>query len=57
MTGSGGVLESFCDSQHGYLLVNVTRKAIQCDYFAVPDPGTRANGTLKPFDTVTVPIR
>ena len=56
MTGSGGVLESFCDSNHGYLLVRMTQKSVQCDYFAVPDPGAVPKGALKPFDSVTVAV-
>ncbi len=56
MTGSAGVLESFCDSQHGYLLVSVTRQSIQCDYMAVPDPGATAKKVTKPFDSVKVAV-
>src|SRR6266571_3881105 len=56
MTGSDGVLQSFCDSQHGYLRIQVTKKNIRWDYFAVPDPGKGAGGRLKAFDSVTVAI-
>src|SRR5712692_593542 len=56
MTGSGGVLESFCDSNHGYLLVRAAQKSVQCDYFAVPDPGAAPKAALKPFDSVTVAV-
>lgn len=56
MTGSQGTLENFNDAQHGYLRIEVDKKNIQCDYFAVPDPGTTPKGALKPFDSVTVPI-
>ncbi len=37
MPNSDGTLENFCDSNHGYLRVEVTQKKIHCDYFAVPD--------------------
>lgn len=56
MTGSDAVLESLCDSKHGYLRIQVTKQTIRCDYFAVPDPGTPAGGSLKAFDSVTVAI-
>jgi hypothetical protein len=52
--GGGGILESFCDSQHGYLRISVTKKAIVCEYVAVPDPSKPSKGPLKAFDTVTV---
>jgi hypothetical protein len=55
MKGSGGVLENFCDANHGYLRIQVTATMIQCDYYAVPNPGTVAK-TLKPFDTVKIPV-
>jgi len=58
MKGSGGVLESFCDSQHGYLRITVTAQQIQCDYIAVPNPGgsARRPRLIKPFDTVRVRV-
>lgn len=56
MTGSDGTLENFCDSHHGYLLMQVTRKNIQLEYYAVPDPGVTQKGALKPFDSVTVAV-
>jgi hypothetical protein len=50
-------LESFNDSQHGYLRVAVTRKKITLDYVAVPDPSVIAKDEiLKPFDTVEVSL-
>jgi hypothetical protein len=54
MKGGDGELENFCDSQHGYLRITVTKKAIQCEYVAVPDPSAPVNGPLKAFDTVTI---
>lgn len=54
LAGAGGVLESFCDNQHGYLRIKVTRKAIECKYVAVPDPSKPAKGPLKAFDSVTI---
>jgi acid phosphatase type 7 len=56
MTGSGGVLENFSDSAHGYLKIQVTAKSIQCDYIAVPAPGATAKLPLKPFDSLTIAI-
>ncbi len=57
MTTDPGVsLLSFCDTNHGYLLITVSRTSIQCDYFAVPDPGVGSKAPLKPFDSVTVPV-
>lgn len=57
MPNSTASLESFCDSNHGYLKIMVTQKKIRCDYFAVPDPGTKPpTKTLHPFDTVTVSV-
>ncbi len=37
MTGSDGRLENFCDSQHGYLRITVTKNKMVVQYFA----GTR----------------
>jgi len=54
MVGSDGVLESFCDSQHGYLRLTVTKKQIACEYVAVPDPGSPKKGPLKAFDSLTI---
>jgi len=49
------LLQSFNDSQHGYLRVAVTPKTITLDYVAVPDPSTNPRDQLlKPFDTVVV---
>jgi hypothetical protein len=54
MTGSDGVLENFCDNQHGYLRITVTRKAIDCEYIAVPDASSPKPGPLKAFDAVNI---
>jgi len=54
MVGSDGVLESFCDDRHGYLRITVTRKAIECEYVAVPDSSAPVDGPLKHFDLVTI---
>jgi hypothetical protein len=54
LPGAGGILESFCDDQHGYLRITVTRKAIDCDYVAVPDPSKPVKGPLKAFDKLTI---
>jgi hypothetical protein len=54
MVGSDGVLESFCDDQHGYLRITVTKKSILCEYVAVPDPSAPTAGPIKAFDSVTI---
>jgi hypothetical protein len=54
MVGGDGELEAFNDSQHGYLRITATKKAIKCEYVAVPDPSTPVDGPLKAFDTVTI---
>lgn len=54
MAGSSGTLESFNDSEHGYLLITVTKKNLKCQYFAVPNPGVPQAGPLVPFETVTL---
>ena len=51
---AGGILESFNDSQHGYLRITVTKKSIVCEYVAVPDPSSPKKGPLKAFDTLTI---
>ena len=56
MKNSLGVLENFNDASHGYLLLTVTKKSIQCDYYAVPEPGAARPSSLKPFDSVTITI-
>jgi hypothetical protein len=56
MKGSGGVLEKFNDSAHGYLRIQVTKREILCQYIAVPEPGTTAKLPLKAFDSVTIPV-
>ncbi len=57
MAGGDGVLESFNDSQHGYLRITVTKKSIACEYVAVPDPSTPKSGPLKAFDSLTINTR
>ncbi len=54
LPGAGGILESFCDSQHGYLRITVTKKAIDCEYVAVADPSRPAKGPVKAFDSLTI---
>jgi hypothetical protein len=54
MVGSDGVLENFCDNQHGYLRITVEKKSILCEYIAVPDPSVPKHGPLKAFDSVTI---
>jgi hypothetical protein len=54
MVGSDGLLESFCDNQHGYLRMTVTKKQIDCEYIAVPDPSSPKKGPLKAFDSLTI---
>lgn len=50
-------LENFNDQQHGYLRVTVTKKSIQLDYVAVPDPSEHAKPAfLKPYDSVVVEL-
>jgi acid phosphatase type 7 len=56
MAGSDGRLENFCDSQHGYLRITVTKNNIVVEYFAVPDPSAPANKPLKSFDTLTISL-
>jgi hypothetical protein len=57
MTGSGGILENFNDAQHGYLRLQIAKKTIFCEYFAVPEPGVTAKLPLKHFDSVLITIR
>jgi hypothetical protein len=54
MTGSDGRLENFCDSQHGYLRIAVTKGKMVVEYFAVPDASSPATKSLSPFDTLKV---
>jgi hypothetical protein len=55
--GQPELLESFNDSQHGYLRVTVTKKKLTLDYVAVPDPSENAkDAILKPYDTVEVAL-
>lgn len=56
LEGSDGTLENFCDSNHGYLRIEVTPAKIHCDYFAVPDtdPSLTKLPPKKTFDTFEV---
>jgi acid phosphatase type 7 len=54
MAGSDGTLESFCDSQHGYLRITVTKGKMVVEYFAVPDPSAPASKALSAFDTIQI---
>ncbi len=54
MAGGDGVLESFNDSQHGYLRITVTKKSIACEYVGVPAPSAPKPGPLKAFDSLTI---
>lgn len=55
--GEDILLESFNDSQHGYLRVSVTTKSINVDYVAVPDPSDHAkDGLLGPYDSVQISL-
>ncbi len=54
MAGGDGILENFCDSQHGYLKITVTRGKMVVNYFAVPDPSSPATKTLAAFDTLQI---
>jgi hypothetical protein len=54
MAGSDGRLENFCDSQHGYLRITVTKNEMGVEYFAVPDPSAPATAPLRPFDTLSI---
>jgi hypothetical protein len=55
MKGSKGQLDSFCDSQHGYLRITVTKKNLVCEYVAVPDTSSPKTGPVKAFDTLSIP--
>ena len=55
--GEPEYLESFNDSQHGYLRVTVTKRNITLDYVAVPDPSENPkDAVLEPYDSVVVSI-
>jgi hypothetical protein len=54
MPGAEGVLENFNDSQHGYLRIKVTKKALDVEYVAVPAPRHTMKGPLKAFDAITI---
>lgn len=56
MPNSDGILEAFNDQQHGYLKITVTKKQIQCEYFAVPEPDVPTGRSLAPYDTVVVKL-
>lgn len=54
MKGSDGTLDSFCDSQHGYLRIAVTSGEMLVEYFAVPDASAPATKPLVAFDTLKI---
>jgi predicted phosphodiesterase len=56
MTGSGGTLESFCDSQHGYLRITITQSQMLVEYFAVPDASAPATKPLVALDTLKITL-
>lgn len=58
MPGSEGTLESFCDTNHGYLRVEVTSKNIHCEYLAVPnvDPNLAKLPPANLLDTFDIPL-
>lgn len=59
MPGSDGTLEALCDSNHGYVLVEVTKKKIHGDYFAVPDisnPSVVKLPAVKPIDSFDITL-
>jgi acid phosphatase type 7 len=60
MTGSDGRLESFCDSQHGYLRITINtskaKRKMLVEYFAVPDSSAPTDVALKAFDTLTIKL-
>lgn len=52
-------LESFNDTQHGYLILDVTKKQIQGSYIAIDDPNPgniRPVQRPAPYDTFTIPV-
>ncbi len=60
MAGSPGTLQSFCDTNHGYLVIQITAASIHCEYRALPnvDPNLPAAKlpAAKVYDTVDIPI-
>jgi len=55
--GEPEYLESFNDSEHGYLRVMVTKRKITLDYVPVPDPSENPKDEiLKPYDSVEVDL-
>jgi hypothetical protein len=54
MAGSDGRLENFCDSQHGYLRITVTKGKMMVEYFAVPDSSSPATKPLATFDRLSI---
>jgi hypothetical protein len=56
LAGSEGILENFCDSQHGYLKISVTASEMVVQYIAVPDPSAPASKPLAPFDTLNIAL-
>lgn len=50
-------LDAFNDTQHGYLIIDVGQKEIDCSYVAVDDPTAadpRPSARAKPYDTFTI---
>ena len=50
-------LDSFNDTQHGYLIIDVGTKAINCSYIAVDDPSAAKpvpTARAKPYDTFAI---
>jgi hypothetical protein len=56
LAGSEGILENFCDSQHGYLKISVTAREMVVEYFAVPDPSAPATKPLVPFYRLNISL-
>lgn len=58
MPGSEGTLERFCDSNHGYLRIEVTSGGIHGEYYAVPnvDPSAAQLPALRPFDAWDIAV-
>jgi 3',5'-cyclic AMP phosphodiesterase CpdA len=50
-------LDTFSDTQHGYLIIDVSAKAIDCRYIAVDDPSAAKpvpTARAKPYDTFEI---
>ncbi|HTY11526.1 MAG TPA: metallophosphoesterase [Bacteroidota bacterium] len=54
MPGSVGTLECYCDQNHGYMVVEITKKQMAFKYYAVPETGASPTKALKPYDTITI---